>query len=112
MSCISTNRERYEFYLKEAKCIARCAKAGIDTPTIYWVDTVNRRLWLEFVDGITVKQRFYNGVSEQGTVSSPEIKMNFPFLLCLLSVISLISFLFPRHRKNCGTNWKYSCKDA
>jgi TP53 regulating kinase-like protein len=46
--------------------MARCAKAGIDTPTVYWVDTTNRRIWMEYVDGITLKQQLYQGVNEQG----------------------------------------------
>jgi tRNA A-37 threonylcarbamoyl transferase component Bud32 len=31
-------------------------KAGVETPTVYFVDTANRRIYVEWIDGITVKQ--------------------------------------------------------
>jgi tRNA A-37 threonylcarbamoyl transferase component Bud32 len=48
---------------KEAKCIAKCRKCGVDTPTVYFVDAITNRLYLEFIDGITVKQYLYNNYS-------------------------------------------------
>lgn len=53
----------YRRLLQEAKCIAKCRKCGVDTPTVYFVDTTTNRLYLEFIDGITVKQFLYNNHS-------------------------------------------------
>jgi len=46
--------------IQEAKCIAKCKKFGVDTPTVYFVDTITNRLYLEFIAGITVKQFLYD----------------------------------------------------
>jgi len=49
----------------EARCLARCAKYGVETPTVYFVDVEGRKLYTEYVDGITVKQQLFAGISEQ-----------------------------------------------
>ena len=61
--------------IKEAKCIAKCRKCGVDTPTVYFVDNLTNRIYMEFIDGITVKQFLYNNFSgaikkEKGTYTS------------------------------------------
>lgn len=46
--------------------MVKSRKAGVDTPTVYFVDEVSRRLFIEFIEGITVKQYLFNGISETG----------------------------------------------
>ena len=40
----------------EARCLARCRRAGVDAPRVLHVDAGRARLFLERVDGPTVKQ--------------------------------------------------------
>ena len=40
---------------KEARCLARLEKFGVDTPTLYWVDVERAQLVMEWVDGRMVK---------------------------------------------------------
>eukprot|EP00833_Pecoramyces_ruminatium_P004719 jgi/Orpsp1_1/1178751/evm.model.c7180000066606.1 len=40
----------------EARCMAKCSKAGINTPTLYLIDNVNHVIYMEFIEGITVKE--------------------------------------------------------
>lgn len=47
--------------LQEARCIARCKKAGVSTPTIYHVDTTSSRLYLEHIDGMSIKKYLNEG---------------------------------------------------
>ncbi|KAI8973263.1 tp53rk protein [Mycotypha africana] len=42
---------------QEARSLYRLKKAGLDTPTVYYVDTANATIFMENVIGITVKQR-------------------------------------------------------
>ncbi|ORX77050.1 TP53-regulating kinase-like protein [Anaeromyces robustus] len=42
--------------VKEARCMAKCSKAGINTPTLYLIDNVNHVIYMEFIEGITVKE--------------------------------------------------------
>eukprot|EP01114_Cavostelium_apophysatum_P014042 TRINITY_DN3535_c1_g1_i1.p1 TRINITY_DN3535_c1_g1~~TRINITY_DN3535_c1_g1_i1.p1 ORF type:complete len:284 (-),score=25.24 TRINITY_DN3535_c1_g1_i1:121-972(-) len=49
----------------EARCMAKCAKGGIDTPTVYLIDHINRKLYIEFIDGKTVRERVAGGLTEQ-----------------------------------------------
>jgi tRNA A-37 threonylcarbamoyl transferase component Bud32 len=46
----------------------KCRRAGVDTPSIYFVDLLSRRLFMEFIDGVTVKQLLFSGMSDLGTV--------------------------------------------
>lgn len=36
--------------------MAKCSKAGINTPTLYLIDNVNHVIYMEFIEGITVKE--------------------------------------------------------
>jgi len=36
--------------------MAKCSKAGINTPTLYLIDNTNHVIYMEFVEGITVKE--------------------------------------------------------
>eukprot|EP01116_Phalansterium_solitarium_P021363 TRINITY_DN6613_c0_g1_i1.p1 TRINITY_DN6613_c0_g1~~TRINITY_DN6613_c0_g1_i1.p1 ORF type:complete len:226 (+),score=59.67 TRINITY_DN6613_c0_g1_i1:80-757(+) len=50
---------------QEARCIARCSKAGIDTPTVYFLDLHAKRLYLEYIEGRTVKAAVHAGALSQ-----------------------------------------------
>jgi hypothetical protein len=55
--------------LQEVKCIAKCRKGGLDVPTVYRVDDARYRIYLEYIDGQTVRD-FVFGLDlskEQGT---------------------------------------------
>lgn len=41
--------------LLEARCMFRCAKSGILTPAVYMIDVDNLRLYIEKIDGTTIK---------------------------------------------------------
>ncbi|KAJ3188081.1 hypothetical protein HK101_009223 [Irineochytrium annulatum] len=47
--------------LQEARCLHRCRKAGIDTPTLYLIDSVNSQIYMEYVEGQTVRDRLRAG---------------------------------------------------
>ena len=36
--------------------MAKCSKAGINTPTLYLIDNTNHVIYMEFIEGITVKE--------------------------------------------------------
>jgi len=40
--------------------MAKCSKAGINTPTLYLIDNVNHVIYMEFIEGITVKEYLRN----------------------------------------------------
>ncbi|ORX46384.1 tp53rk protein-like protein [Piromyces finnis] len=42
--------------VKEARCMAKCSKSGINTPTLYLIDNVNHVIYMEFIEGVTVKE--------------------------------------------------------
>eukprot|EP01132_Coremiostelium_polycephalum_P010775 gene10775-13195_t len=46
--------------LQESRSLNKCRKSGIDVPALYLVDTVSNRIFMEFVNGITAKQYFYD----------------------------------------------------
>eukprot|EP00743_Colponemidia_sp_Colp-15_P008243 GILK01008944.1.p1 GENE.GILK01008944.1~~GILK01008944.1.p1 ORF type:complete len:244 (-),score=23.16 GILK01008944.1:132-824(-) len=53
----------------EVRCMARCRKAGIETPCVYFVDPRFNRIYMEYLaDCITVKQFLYNHSQEGGPV--------------------------------------------
>jgi TP53 regulating kinase and related kinases len=43
--------------LAEARCLSKCRRMGMDTPTLYLVDLEKNRLFMEKVPGVTVKQQ-------------------------------------------------------
>ncbi len=47
---------RHARMVHEARCLVRCARAGIDVPQVYFVDERAMSLHLEFIDGWTVKE--------------------------------------------------------
>lgn len=49
--------------IQEARCLYKCKKAGIDTPAVYLVDTDASTIYMEYIDGITVKQRLLDSQS-------------------------------------------------
>ncbi|RKP39854.1 kinase-like domain-containing protein [Dimargaris cristalligena] len=41
--------------VQEARCLFRCQQAGIDTPTVYFIDTNLNTIYMERIEGRTVK---------------------------------------------------------
>jgi Kae1-associated kinase Bud32 len=42
---------------QEARCLYKCKKAGMDTPTVYFIDMTQATIYMENIVGVTVKQR-------------------------------------------------------
>ncbi|CAM9192200.1 unnamed protein product [Heterosigma akashiwo] len=42
--------------IQEVRCMAKCRKAGIDTPLLLLVDTKNSKIYMEKIPGMTVRQ--------------------------------------------------------
>ena len=45
----------------EARCLAKCRKAGVDAPLLFYSDTKKHELFLEWIDGPTVKKWLLDG---------------------------------------------------
>lgn len=43
--------------IQESRHLYKCKKAGIDTPALYYIDTDTATIYMEYIAGITVKQR-------------------------------------------------------
>ncbi|KAI7899422.1 TP53 regulating kinase [Cokeromyces recurvatus] len=43
--------------VQEARCLYKCKKAGMDTPTVYYVDIPSATIYMENIVGVTVKQK-------------------------------------------------------
>ncbi|KAF9346847.1 TP53 regulating kinase [Mortierella sp. NVP85] len=41
--------------IQEARCLNRCQKAFIDTPTVYMVDVENSLIYMEYIEGTSVR---------------------------------------------------------
>lgn len=44
----------------------KCSRAGIDAPTIFFVDPVKNTLYMEHIEGITAKQFFMADHTDEG----------------------------------------------
>jgi len=42
----------------EARCLARCRRAGVDSPVVYRVDTVTSKIYMERVEGVALRAYF------------------------------------------------------
>jgi TP53 regulating kinase-like protein len=51
--------------LQEARCIVKCRRAGVACPGIYLVDLENFRLYMEKIDGRTVKDLLWVAAKEE-----------------------------------------------
>ena len=51
--------------LLEARCMFRCIKSGILTPAVYMIDVDNLRLYIEKIEGITIKDLLRNMATVQ-----------------------------------------------
>ncbi|KAL1932852.1 hypothetical protein VTP01DRAFT_8530 [Rhizomucor pusillus] len=49
--------------LQEARSLQKCKKAGLDTPTVYFIDEDAATIYMENVVGISVKQRLLDSQS-------------------------------------------------
>jgi TP53 regulating kinase-like protein len=54
----------------EAKTLARVRSVGLDAPAIYHVDVPNLRIFMELIDGLTVKETIFQSTS---ALDSPEM---------------------------------------
>lgn len=45
----------FDYYLQEARSMARCLKAGIKTPIIRYVDVNRYCIIMDYIDGCTVR---------------------------------------------------------
>jgi TP53 regulating kinase-like protein len=43
------------FQLQEARAMRNCRKAGIDAPTVYLIDTVNSSIYMEYIEGPSLR---------------------------------------------------------
>ncbi|EGC35773.1 hypothetical protein DICPUDRAFT_151859 [Dictyostelium purpureum] len=50
--------------LQEVRSLNKCKKKGIDCPSLYLVDTKLNRIYMEFIEGETVKQFLYTNQSK------------------------------------------------
>ncbi|TPX30561.1 hypothetical protein SmJEL517_g05900 [Synchytrium microbalum] len=47
--------------VQEARSLVRCCKAGIDTPTLYLIDVPKSLLYMEYIDGQSVRDFIHQG---------------------------------------------------
>lgn len=46
--------------LQECRCMVKCKKAGVATPSIYFIDQINNSIYIERIFGCTVKEYLRN----------------------------------------------------
>ncbi|KAI8922790.1 kinase-like domain-containing protein [Entophlyctis helioformis] len=51
--------------VQEARCLHRLRRAGLDTPALYLLDTANSCIYMEFVEGETVRDVLRAGTTTQ-----------------------------------------------
>jgi Kae1-associated kinase Bud32 len=54
--------------LQEARCLYKCRKAGVTTPTLFSVDADNDRIYMEEIIGQSVKSFLIDQAAAGGTV--------------------------------------------
>eukprot|EP01103_Thecamoeba_quadrilineata_P010864 TRINITY_DN2460_c0_g1_i1.p1 TRINITY_DN2460_c0_g1~~TRINITY_DN2460_c0_g1_i1.p1 ORF type:complete len:194 (-),score=40.58 TRINITY_DN2460_c0_g1_i1:105-686(-) len=59
--------------ITEARLLAKSKRLGVDVPSVYFVDPLNNRLYLEEIIGLTVKQYLYNLSPSQIEEESSEL---------------------------------------
>ena len=52
---------------REVKMMKRCAEAGIRVPEVFYVDKKNRRFFMEFLNGVTVKAYLFENMKGKET---------------------------------------------
>ncbi|KAF9179721.1 TP53 regulating kinase [Haplosporangium sp. Z 767] len=58
--------------IQEARCLNRCQKALIDTPTVYMVDVENSLIYMEYIEGTSVRDYL---VTEKGQTPEAQAKV-------------------------------------
>jgi len=58
--------------MQEARCIMKCRRIGLDTPALLMVDTESSRIFMERINGATVKQRLNELYDSDAETFSPE----------------------------------------
>ncbi|KAJ1968059.1 serine/threonine-protein kinase bud32 [Dispira parvispora] len=51
--------------IQEARCLYRCQQAGIDTPALYYIDSNRNIIYMERIQGCTVKQYLLNQTDDK-----------------------------------------------
>jgi Kae1-associated kinase Bud32 len=51
--------------VQEARCLYRCNKAGMDTPTVFLVDVAKATIYMENIIGTTVKRLLLDNQNDQ-----------------------------------------------
>lgn len=57
--------------LQEARCMLKCSQIGVKTPNIYMVDTIQHRLCMEYIHGLTFKAILYRDLREGEEATAP-----------------------------------------
>lgn len=57
---------------QEARCLSRCQRARIDTPTVYMVDTENYLIYMEYIEGCSVREYL---VTPEGQTEAAQTKV-------------------------------------
>ncbi|KAF9942776.1 TP53 regulating kinase [Mortierella alpina] len=58
--------------IQEARCLNRCQKALIDTPTVYMVDVANSLIYMEYIEGSSVRDYL---VTAEGQTAETQTKV-------------------------------------
>ncbi|KAF9947520.1 TP53 regulating kinase [Mortierella alpina] len=58
--------------IQEARCLNRCQKALIDTPTVYMVDVDNSLIYMEYIEGSSVRDYL---VTAQGQTAEAQTQL-------------------------------------
>ncbi|CAG8449733.1 11715_t:CDS:2 [Funneliformis mosseae] len=76
---------------QEARCLFKCRKSGVDTPALYFVDTENSTIYMEFVRGTIVKDLLVtNSVYIQNKVKQDELAKKIGIALAKVHEIDII----------------------
>mmetsp|Transcript_426 Transcript_426/g.501 ORF Transcript_426/g.501 Transcript_426/m.501 type:complete len:218 (+) Transcript_426:289-942(+) len=69
---------------QEVRCINRAAKAGIHTPLILLVQVQKLRIFMEYVEGYTLKETFFREEKNENKALSERVAMELGRTICRL----------------------------
>ncbi|CAG8591317.1 1227_t:CDS:2 [Ambispora leptoticha] len=78
---------------QEARCLYKCRRSGLDTPVVYFVDTENSTIYMEYVEGKTVKdilQEQSDDDEETSRLKNEEIANNIGIALANMHAADVI----------------------
>ncbi|KAJ1911774.1 serine/threonine-protein kinase bud32 [Tieghemiomyces parasiticus] len=61
--------------VQEARCLFRCQQAGIDAPAVYHIDDVRNTIYMEHIQGRTVKRALVDGEGDTALAEQLAIKI-------------------------------------